>query len=107
VLIEKLYPWYTVKKVSDFPIPSPGARKSLVSDIPAGEGKSITFFTKFSYFSPNVVVMGQEGLEMPQEVKRYGTSRYTVLRTELKDVPGDAWGGLIKLCLKIRMGIGE
>jgi hypothetical protein len=45
-----------------------GARVSLVSDIPAGEGKIDFYKVFFSY----VVVMGQqEGLDMPQGVKRY------------------------------------
>ncbi len=48
---------YTVKKVTDFPVPSRDVTKlslarnnliGLVSDIPAGEGKSLTFFTVYS-----------------------------------------------------------
>jgi hypothetical protein len=43
---------YTVKKVSDFPVPSRDV--SLVSDIPAGDGKTANLFlqctqTSFAY----------------------------------------------------------
>ncbi len=35
---------YTVKKVSDFPVPSRDARDNLDSDIPAGDGKIANLF---------------------------------------------------------------
>jgi hypothetical protein len=41
-------PPYTVKKVLRFSrFPGMPARESLVSDIPAGEGKMLTFFTVY------------------------------------------------------------
>ncbi len=57
---------YTVKKVSDFPVP---ARESLVSDIPAGDGRTANLF--FTVYRPAIKLSPTATVCKTQDVTYY------------------------------------
>jgi hypothetical protein len=69
---------YTVKKVSEFTVPSRQlfpARESSVSDIPAGDGKSLTFFHSVGPMDKFVVPSFSAALPHPaagESIRRRG-----------------------------------